>query len=220
MSPTRIDKDVDIDLPGVVLNRSDVEYLINRLADGMKSVKLASGELVYDDVSDMIANSVRRPLNELSITVTSPKHDTLWTHIRPGSVRLHGSSALLDRATGVAHFLRSKSPWYCWQPGNAWWWHSLSFAALLGLGVAAALAVPVLLWLPPPWAQALIGLAIGALPMSMLFSGRVYFGKSRVDLRATDTSPTFWERNRDAVVLAVLTNLLTGLIGFAVGRLS
>lgn len=219
MTPKLIPKDVTLSLPGVRLYLDDLSRLITRLTVGGESVELKSGDQSFKDVDELSSHGGVF-LTHLEISVSAPQGilQTLWLRIQPDRVWIFGHHAFADRAAGAAELLRSFSPWYSWQPGNRAWWHGLHFLAVIAaiwLGVAL---VPDLF----PQRLHAVGLAtalLGGVGLTVFaLSDRVWAGGSRIYLKSRASHRSFWERNRDAILVSAITSVMTGIVGFLIGR--
>ena len=120
----------------------------------------------------------------------------------------------------AAEFLRSKVRWYSFCPKNAWWY---GIHSVLGGILVLVLLFGIFVIVPDGyWRSILLGVVafltiFGILPWA---GDRVWFGGSRIYLHASFGKKSFWERNRDTIVVSSISSVITGLVGFVLGRLT
>jgi hypothetical protein len=128
------------------------------------------------------------------------------------------NDALAERASSITEFLRPRVPWYSWRPGGNWWYGlrgALSFPLLIAIAVASDRFV----WLPSALRLLLVVIAC-FLVFPFTFTTRVWIGGSKIHLYPSVSHVGFWERNREKILVSATSSLLSGLVGFLLGRLT
>jgi hypothetical protein len=215
----RVEETTIVYLPPVRFYLEDLEYVLQVLSKDM-DVDIQYQNFSYESLADLKANIQRDSIDSLILSASqrAPQYAYLSIHIKPEEVTLFADANTSERRAHVAELLRSKVRWYSWKP-NEPWWHGLQGA--LALIVPAMVAVTTVVALPlPPVAAIVVSGLVFVLGTLLLFSNRVWLGGSRIFLYSSFGKPTFWQRNRDTILVSAITSSITAAIGFVAGYLS
>lgn len=220
----RLKKDITNYLSPVRLYLDDLEHLFSLLSEDM-DVEIRTKQFKFESLDDLKANTASGALNKLAFHAsTGHKRDkpylSLSVDIEPDQVIVHASHALAERCAFVTQLLRSRSPWYSWSTPGALWDGLLRMLSMLVLALVIAFAIQIV----SPFAverTRWIALAVTPILFVVLFAGKdVWIGGSRIYLFSKVGRPSFWHRNRDAILVRVVAGTILILVGFVLGRLS
>lgn len=220
MAVKRVESDFDIHLPPVRLFLDDLQQILDRLADHT-DIKFRHAEYVYDSLEELTDHVRRRWIPSLAIRARAKNlsySDIVISFEQNGTwVRAdHGSA---EKAAVIAYYLTSKVPWYSWHPTGSWW-----YAVRGGLAVVLAMAVGAALpdLIPgPSGVRVLLAAAFGGVLFLMAMPpDRLWLGGTHIGLYSAVSQPSFWERNRDRILVGALLSLMSVLFGFLLGRIT
>jgi hypothetical protein len=215
----RVPDNLAITLPPVHLHLDDVEHILNRLSDGMDAV-IKHGGFAYDSLEELKDHTKRDTISELQMSARrhEPTFGFLSVDVTANGVRVWADHIVAERATLITEFLRSRIPWYSWRPGGNWWY---GVRGALGGLLAITAPLAIIEFVPLPTVPQLILAAIALLLGNLLaFTDRVWIGGSRIHLYPSVSHIGFWERNREKILVAVISSVASGLVGFLLGRLT
>jgi hypothetical protein len=211
----RVEESSTVHLPPVRFHVEDLEYMLQLLSKDM-SVEIQHQKFSYESLADLQENIRRDSIDSLSVTAIQRDPQRAYVNIRidPEGVRLYADPSGSERRAHVAEFLRSKVRWYSWTTNSPWWY------ALKG---ALAVAAATLVWLTisfsvplPRVAEFVVPGLAAVLAFALSLGNRPWIGGSRVFLQSSLGTPTFWQRNRDAILVGVIS----GVVSFVAGYLS
>lgn len=215
----RVPDELDLTLPPVHLHLDDLEYILQRLSDGMEPSILYKG-FVYDSLDEFVAHIKRDTISEIDISGRrrQPTYGYIKVRVKPDSVWVRADHVLIERGAALAEFLRSRVPWYSWRPSGSWW-HGLQGA--LGMILMATAPVAVIVLTPLPLAsRVVLASVVWVLCAAFTFPSRVWIGGSRIRLYPSVSHVGFWERHREKLLVSLISSILSGLVGFLIGRIS
>jgi len=215
----RVPDNLAITLPPVHLHWDDVEHILNRFSDGMEALIEHRG-FNYDSLKELKDHIKHDTISEIKMSARrrEPPYGSLSVHVNADGVRVWADHAVAERATLITEFLRSRVPWYSWRPEGAWW-YGVQGALWAFLAMAASVAIATLAPLPtvPRLILAAIVFLLGS---SLAVTMRVWIGGSRIHLCPSVSHIRFWERNREKILVSIISSIFSGLVGFLLGRLT
>ena len=214
-----VQNNLSITLPPVHLYLDDLEHIIQRLSDGME-VLIEHRGFVYNSLEEVKDHIKRDTISELHISAgrREPTYGSLAVNVTTDEVTVRADHTVAERATLITEFLRSRVLWYSWRPVGHWW-----YGVHGAIGMFLSMTVPGVIsgFAPIPKAPRIILSAIAfLLLMSWTLSNRVWIGGSRIYLYPSVSHMGFWERNREKILVSAIISIMTGLIGFFLGRLT
>lgn len=156
---------------------------------------------------------------DIVVVAKSNVYTSLTVSVYPEEVNVYADDALKELATIVLERLRPFSPWYSWRSSRRSWTAVTSIVGVvLGMMVVAIVAEA----LTREGVQRAIANALGwAAGIPVLWLGirwQPILGRSRVELQPSPPSPGFWDRNKDAIWVGIITTAVGGLLGFLLGK--
>ena len=94
----------------------------------------------------------------------------------------------------------------------------MNFVAIFALGMLLPLALIAAASGLPRTIVAVTSVLVGSVWTYGALSDRFRVASTRVLLRSAADQPSFWKRNKDAIVVGSLTNIIAALLGYLVGR--
>ena len=215
----RVPDNLAITLPPVHLHWDDVEHILNRFSDGMEALIEHRG-FNYDSLKELKDHIKHDTISEIKMSARrrEPPYGSRSVRVNADGVRVWADHAVAERATLITEFLRSRVLWYSWRPVGHWW-----YGVHGAIGMFLSMTVPGVIsgFAPIPKAPRIILSAIAfLLLMSWTLSNRVWIGGSRIYLYPSVSHMGFWERNREKILVSAIISIMTGLIGFFLGRLT
>jgi hypothetical protein len=217
----RIDENVSVTLPPVRLYIEDLDQVVETVSK-QDRVEITHGRVLYDSLAELRGNLAVESLRSLQIYVSARAFDqwgSLTIRFEPSKVEIRGSEVMSERAAAAAVFLSRQTPWYSWYPTNHLPLWQGFFGALWTTALALAGAA---MYLGSDWTTGpLLFVYLGFLFVgyAVLFSD-VHLGATRIFLYSRHGKPTFWQKNKDAILVAVIAALVSGAVGFVLGRIT
>lgn len=213
-----IRRDPSWHLSPVRLRWEDLKRLHAFLMDQELEVGYEYGDKEYESPEELRDDVPRESLPELKISIRSAD-DHKWAHMSVTIGRtetyVHGDANLVAAGAFTVETLRQSVPWHLWTPRGAWWHGLLGVTAVAGGWLVPAFLGTILV---DPWRVP--GMVVGvALYLMIIFRPKSWSGP-RVFLRGANETAGFWKRNADQVWIAVITAVVTGAFGFALGALT
>ncbi len=217
----RIDSEFNATLPPVTLYVEDLESAVQRIQAASLDVEFERGGFAYSDLQELRAAISLPYLSNITIhAIDRNLHfRQVSVYVEPTEVRVRADPKLKNLAAGLAHELRGHSPWYSWYPPGSHWWFGVEGAAFVVLLVTVLIIFPNEIL-----GSRALALAAGTVSVVVIYflglSSRVLIGGSRVYLLPRDRTLSFWIRNRDAILVSLITSFLSLVLGVIIGRLS
>jgi hypothetical protein len=215
----RVPDNLEISLPPVRLYLDDLEHILHRLSDDMEA-QIEHRGFTYDSLEELKDHIKRDTISELRMSAehSEPPYGYLSVYVAGDGVRVSAGHTAAERASSITEFLRPRVPWYSWRPIGNWWYGIQGVFAML-LGLATFVAIDLLVPLPTAL-RLLLAVIASLLVGSLAFTNRVWFVGSRILLYPSVSHVGFWERNREKILVSITSSVLSGLVGFLLGRLT
>lgn len=210
----RLPEYLRITLPPVNLYLEDVEYILQHFS-GEIEVQIEHRGFAYDSLQELKDLITSKTINELRIS-----HGCINIEVTADTVSIFAGTTVDGRATIISEYLRSRVPWYSWRPrGN--WWYMLQGALSVSLIIAILSAINLFIPFPAHPVLSLISRIIISFVVILLVLTKPFIiGGSRIHLYPKVSEIGFWERNRDKIIVGVITALCTSLITSLIYRAS
>jgi hypothetical protein len=207
----RVSKTELFESPPVTLYLDDVEEIIDSFEKGSR-VEIRHKDYAYESMEELCDNIAHSSISSLEISA-SPKE--MWGgvsfEIRPDGCKVFSMPESLKLASHIHFLLKKKSPWYSWAPPSIF--GGLMKIMLISLANTMGLAFTAFADLQTYHRIFLFG-AIIVIFSYVLFSDRVFFGGSKIYLHKRDSMPGFYDRNKDKIILMIITAIVSFLFGY------
>lgn len=219
----RVEGEFEVRLPPVRLYLDDIEDLWGKFIE-FKNIRIEHKDFEYDSVDELKAHVSRKTISELKITAISALDKVgflgyMSVNISPNDVTIYANKNCGDKPAAIAEYLRKKTHWYSWVPASR---EVTAFVqGFTGVALLSAVFVTVNEITPGPIViRGLALLAAELLAFYFILPDRVWAGGSRIKLYRAASETSFWERNGERIVVLAISSLMTGVIGFLLGRIS
>lgn len=193
----KLDQSISQEYLPVKLHLNDLVEMQQILRESTKNYKLQSSGYIYDSIEELASNIGKHELFELEISSSEPyariEFTRMWAKLYVGSSKLDSAGLFHN-----LHRILAKSRrrlWIMYSYYTVWGLNILSFAAT---------------YVQSPWRSVFSFSALTMVFWVLFIRLRRH---STIILVSRDVPVTFWSRNKDEIIIALISAIMGAILG-------